>query len=349
MENPIPRILAQFTSLGAKMHTGLVKYAEVLGLKQVTPAEFQTSLDNLVAADGAYNSARTAAQVLSDAYQATLTALSNWLQTTRNVLAANFGPTWSSMWLQAGFINNSTSVPARIGEKTGLAANLATFFGTHPSYEQPTLGVTKAQAELVRSNALAAQAAWSAGRVVQKQKSDERDSAYESAASLMRTVIKNLAELLDPMDPRWLEFGLNMPGADGTPSQPINVQAGIDPITNNVLVTCDAVAMTTRYRARMKRLGIDPDYVLVASGPAPMLTVPGLLPGQTAEITMEAVNGSSAGVPSMPVQVTIPVKAAAEVASATPAPVSLPASVAAPLTLNGNGSRNGHIDLVSRA
>lgn len=350
MANAISKSSAAFIGLGTKMHAGLVQYAEPLEIKQITAEEFKTDLDAFISCDGGFIDARSATQVASNTFHDALDALSTGLQKTRNVLAASFGSTWSTAWAQVGFINSSTQVPARIEDKLGLAVSLASFFGRHPGYEQPTLGVTKAQMELLRSNAVATQQAYADAQVTQKQMGDARDGAYNTLATDMRIVIKNLSEILEPNDPRWLAFGLNMPGANVTPSQPINVTATIDG-NGKILVTCDAVALALRYRARVMRIGIDADYTLAASGPTPMLVVKDVLPGQTVQIVIQAVNGTAQGVPSQPVLVTMPLpqvkteerrQSGAATAKAAEAPV-LP-EVVVPAT---NGSRNGHDEIVN--
>jgi hypothetical protein len=141
-----------------------------------------------------------------------------------------------------------------------------------------------------------------------------------------------------------------MPGADVTPSQPINIAATIN-VDGNIIVTCDATADTTRYRARMMRIGIDSGYDLAASGPVPMLVIPGVLPGQTVQIVMQSVNGTAQGVPSKPVVVTIPLPAV-KATKAPEAPALTTKAVEAPVLAElvvpaTNGSRNGHDEVVS--
>ena len=345
--NAIPINSAQFIGLGSKMHNGLVLYAADLGIKQITADDFQTDLAAFIDADNQYNLARSATQSVSDAHQTQLDGLSGFLQKTRNVLAAAFGPRWSTIWAQAGFIDNSTQVPGRNQERIGLALSLAGFFGAHPNYEVASMGVTKQQAEFWRGNVLTAQQAYAAAQVTQKQKNDARDTAYETLASDMRTVIKTLSELLDPMDPRWLQFGLNMPGANVTPSQPINVAAVWHPPTSEIIVTCDAVALATRYRARTLRVGIESDYTLAGSGPLPQLAPTGYLPGQRVEITMQAVNGAAQSVPSVPVQIVVPVpplKTQNEAVAPVTEAIVVPAETS---LLNGSDVRNGHAELAT--
>lgn len=182
-------------------------------------------------------------------------------------------------------------------------------------------------------------------RPTQKTKGDANDAAYTGLAIAMRTVIDVLGKVLGADDPRWLAFGLNMPGANVTPSQPINVTATVDAFGSTILVTCDAVALATRYRARMLRVGVEAEYQLVASGIEPMLSIGGVLAGQTVKIVVQAVNGQVQGVPSAPVEITVALaKTAAAAAAAVVPEVTAFDTSAAPAS---NGSRNGHAEVVS--
>ncbi len=85
----------------------------------------------------------------------------------------------------------------------------------------------------------------------------------------------------------------------------------------------------------MKLVGVQSEYQLAASSPAPMAAIAGVLPGQTVEIIVQAVNGSLQSVPSASVTFTVllPVKAAE--APAAKVALELPA-----LATNGNGKHS---------
>ena len=115
------------------------------------------------------------------------------------------------MWAQAGFINPSTAVPRRIEERLGLTLSLANFFTANPSYEVPGMQVTAAKATTLRTAALAAQDALATADVDQKTKGEVYDVAFIAITDTMRALVKILTFSLDPEDPRWLAFGLQMP------------------------------------------------------------------------------------------------------------------------------------------
>src|SRR5437588_4558103 len=126
-----------------------------------------------------------------------------------------------------------------------------------------------------------------------------------------------------------------MPSTPSTPSKPVNLSAHLDQ-TGAIIVQCDAVALATRYRFRMLLVGVQQDYQLAASSPAPLGAIPGIAAGQTVQIIVQAVNGGLQGVASEPIVFTVPLAASMK---APAAPAKQAEAVETP-EMNGNG--NGH-------
>lgn len=96
-------------------------------------------------------------------------------------------------------------------------------------------------------------------------------------------LIRILEELLAPDDPRWTTFGLNMPAADVTPAAPTNLTANIadGPV---LLASCDATPLATRYRWRIKVVGVDAEFRLAASTKSSLAQLDKVLPGQSVKM-----------------------------------------------------------------
>jgi hypothetical protein len=334
--NSLPDSSGQLIGLGVKMLAGLTSLGTTLKITQITPAEFEAELNAFVTGDGDFNAARSAKQAASDAFKPADTALSGWLQITRNVLAARFGSRWSAMWAQAGFIDATTSVPRRIEERLALGLNLANFFTLNPSYEVASMNVTAAKAVALRTAALGAQQATMSADVTLKTKGDAWDTVHATLTSTMRSLIKILRATLQDNDPRWLAFGLQMPSTITTPGQPVNVTAQLDE-TGAIVVQCNAVPLASRYRWRMLRVGVETEYALVARSVDPVGMITSLLPGQTAQIIVQAVNGNLQSVASEPIKFTMPLVSKARTREI--APVAEERIVAS--TNGSNGSTNG--------
>ena len=289
-------------------------------------------MNALIAADGKYNASRSAKQAASDAFKPKDVALSEWLQVTRNILAARFGNRWSTMWAQAGFTDATTRVPGRIEGRLGLALSLAGFFTANPTFEVKSMDVTATKATALRDAANTARQAVLAADVVIKTDQDARDAAYETFVGSMRSLVRFLDGTLQADDPRWLAFGLEMPSMNTTPGKPLNVRVMVDE-AGDLIVECDPPALAMRFRWRMLLVGVETDYRLVARSVDPMAKITGAMPGTTVQIIVQAVNGNSQGVASDPIIFSVPPVARAEAATAS--------REEATISSNGNGS-NGH-------
>lgn len=111
--------------------------------------------------------------------------------------------------------------------------------------------------------------------------------------------------------------------------------------TGALVVQCDAVPLATRYRWWMRLVGVQTGYVLAARSLIPLATIAGVLPGQTVEIIVQAVNGSLQGVARVPVVFTLPAARVKEAMDATPTTEALLARGHTNGHSNGNG--NGHL------
>ena len=105
---------------------------------------------------------------------------------------------------------------------------------------------------------------------------------------------------ISPMDPRWLAFGFNLPGAQETPDVPANISAVLVGPTA-VAVKWEASARASYYRVWMKVHGTEGDYTAVGS-PADLDFTIENLPANTAlDIVVTAVNDGGESAVSEPV------------------------------------------------
>ena len=340
MSYSLPTNAGLLLGLGNKMYAGLVELGQPLGITQITPPVFQGYLTAFATADNAFNAARSARQAASDTYQSAVGALDEWLAVTKSVLAGRFGLRWSTAWAQAGFINNTTRIPDKIEDRIALAGRLVAFFTANPGYEVPTMQVTAAQGATLQNAALAAQLALTNAARALAGLGQGWTDAFTALSDEMWSLIKILQATLNDDDARWLAFGLPMPATPTTPGQPVKVTAHTDG-TGAIIVGCDAVALATRYRCRMLIVGVETDYRLVASGPQPLLSIAGVVAGQTVQLIVQAVNGSLQGVASEPIQFAVPL-AGAQGEAAKAAATAERGVVKSPAHGNGHSNGNGN-------
>lgn len=337
--NPIPSNSSQLIGLGNKMIAGLTSLGSSLGITQITPAALQLLMTSFVTADGSYNEARSATLAASDGYKLAMDGLSSWLAAARSVLVGHFGSRWSTQWAQAGFISPTTAVPARIEDRISLTLLLKNFLTAQPSYEAASLAMTASDAQALYDMTFSAQQTYISAIRAQDGARLADEAAREALVVKMRLLIGILKSLLPGGDARWMAFGLNMPAANTTPGQPLQVTVTLD-LNGNVVAECDELSMCERYRWRMRIVGQQPEYSLVATTTAPMTMIKSVLPGQTVELIVQGVNGGAQGVASVPVLFTKP--ALAPIAEAMPVATQQEPEVKGFTNRGGNGNGHGH-------
>ena len=333
--NSVPNNPAQIIYLGTNMLAGLTSLGTSLGITQINPEDFQTLLDGYIGAEGGFDAARSARQTALDGWKSANGALFDWLLVVRTVLAGRFGNRWSTAWAQAGFTNASSAVPRRIEGQLDLALSLKGFFAANPSWQVASMLVTAAQATTLRSAALAAHQLVVAAEQNTVTSGADRTLAGDGLIAMMRALIKILGATISKTDVRWLAFGLNIPATNTTPGKPTGLTVSLD-ASGALLVQCDATPLGTRYRWRSLLVGAQTRYQLAARSVDPMATIPNVLPGDTVQIVVQAVNGTLQGVASDAVTFTVP--------AAVPAPAVAKKAEVAPERepSNGNGNGNGH-------
>ena len=239
------------------------------------------------------------------------------------------------MWAQAGFTNHSTAVPPKSDARIGLAARLTAFFTANANYEVASMQVTAAKALALGNAVQATTQTLAFAEVLLSTIGQAWHGAHATLALAMRGLIKLLEVSLGKDDPRWLAFGLKMPATISTPGQPQNLAAHPDG-AGVMVVQCDAQALATRYRWRMRIVGAQTEFQLAASTTDPMASIREVVPGQTVELLVQAVNGSLQGVASEPILFTLPPARAAGFTNLATTE-EMPA-----VSERSNGGGNGH-------
>ena len=314
-KNALPVNIGDLLTLGNKMVGGLTALGQSLGIKQLSAASLQAQLNVFSTAQTEYNTTRDARQSASTLCTEAHATIYEWLLKGRDVLLPYLGRSWSAVWIPAGFVDHSTAVPKYVGDQLNLLGLISAFFTANPNYEDAAIGVTGTAGTTLKTNSEAADTAFNAAKTLATTKKAARDAALEALKGSMRMLVSILDELLAADDPRWATFGLNMPDADTTPAAPENLVANFadGPV---LLASCDAVPLATRYRWRIKVVGVDVDYRLAASTKSPLAQLDKVRPGQTVELIVQAANQTSQSLPSESVFVTLPAgRAAASVST----------------------------------
>ena len=344
----IPLTIADLEILGPEMKDGLTTQAGALGITQITAAQMQTATAAVEDTDNKFNAARSAQQTANNNFRPTDEALTQWLGKATAAFSTFFGKRWNRQWIQAGFVSPSIAIPPTISDRLALALRVVGFLDANPDKEASTLGVTAAIGSTVREATRSAQELVTDADQEVDKRFDARQAAVDALTSKMRLLIGILAELLNPDDTRWLDFGLEMPAKLTTPAAPTGLSVALAPVgeahrllapnTVMALATCNASPGTTRYRFRMRIVGVlGSTFQLVGSSTEPMLQV-AVPANATVEFIAQAVNGNRQSVASEPFIFT-PTPVTSRSASV---PATAPSTtVETPGITSGNGSNNG--------
>ncbi len=226
--NPVPRHTGKLRSFAECLIQGLRIHEEALGVRQNTAAAIGEALAAAALADfgvGRALAARSGTyKVLSSADDAGLATLRN----CKLWLTKHFGPRWNSSWEAAGFPDRSTAVPRTMDPRYTLLASLELYFTANPALDRPAVDASaalcKAAWTALREARFAANQSESAltsalrtRRAAMKSESAltsalrTRRAAMKALRSRCRGLIVELWVLMKRDDPRWADFGLNIP------------------------------------------------------------------------------------------------------------------------------------------
>ena len=258
-------------------------------------AEFQAGCGDNPAVGGALKSARAAA--------------TSFCRTARHVLEHYLGERHGDAWRPTGFILNLT-IPQKEGGLVTLLGDLQTYFTANPSRENASLNVTALQAGTLLQALTTARMNFDAMRGGCRTSRVARDARVVAMRRRISGLIHELKQAMGPLDPRWLDFGLNMPGAASVPAAPENVVA-LPSLTGQLQVSCDAAVNATGYRFYYQRPVLDLEPVQAGSATDPLFIITGLTPGQSYLIYASATNAGGESELSGPVTALVHLAAAA--------------------------------------
>ena len=165
----------------------------------------------------------------------------------------------------------------------------AQFLGDNPEMEQEALSVTATAAEAHLTAILTAYNAV----LAQKSTVKSLGTARTTAVNLLRKTLINLkgelTTLIGNDDPRWLEFGFNIPNMVERPEAPAGVLAVLIGPTA-VSVKWNAAPRAQYYRVWLKVAGDENGFVHMGSPADLDYILEGLPANSTVEIKVSAVN-----------------------------------------------------------
>lgn len=188
-------------------------------------------------------------------------------------------------------------MPATLDKRMALLKSLELYFAAHPAQEVTALDVTHQQAETLHdalSSAISAvNAAWSE----QRDKKDARDAAASSLQDRLRKLYRELQQFLGDHDPRWLEFGFNVPADDSIPDVPEDL-AVTPSTTGHLLARWSAAPRALRYHVFKQVASLDQDFVYALTVNDTTADMNTFTPGAHVKVRVISVNDAGESQPT---------------------------------------------------
>jgi hypothetical protein len=124
-----------------------------------------------------------------------------------------------------------------------------------------------------------------------RQKRETKDAALVALKTRLRGLMDELKQLIGRQDPRWRDFGFNVPAEPATPAAPQRVTAQALP-PGQLLVTCDPVPFADHYRVWTQGADSQLPPALASSSQEPMFLLKDLPAGEQLKLFVSAVNSA---------------------------------------------------------
>lgn len=292
--NRLPDSTNLLISLAESAANGTARLAAEIGIKQNSEAAIRADLDALLHSIAAYNTAKGSSPAETGRLNAAAMEGRTWLLMARDNFKTFLGNQPGKNWRIAGWPESSIAVPKR-AEDIGLRlASVAKFLTDNPAREVAAMNLTAARATALHGALRGVHAGRNnhkSGRVDAKR---ERDAAERQLRRRLRGLIAELTMLVEPRDPHWRSFGLNMPGRPDSPAKVKNTRAKASG-DGRVLVQCGAAARAEYYQVHAMIVGKDTDFALLESPRDPQKMLEGLPVGATVRLKMRAMNETGHG------------------------------------------------------
>lgn len=307
-QNPIPNSYASLMVQGGDAYAGASSVGAGIPLLINTAALIGTDLSAAQVAQLDYKTVRGGLSGLSATLRTERELAYDFCFTARDLLRVYCGRDWCEAWLVTGF-EDGQAVPRSYADLRELLVALNNYFTLNPTHENAAVGITAALASTRRVALQSAHEAINSRWAQIESKVQLRDAKVTALRRRLSGLCKELSQRLEDLDPRWLEFGFNMPGAATTPEVPVDVV--VTPLPGAQLqVACEASPNATHYRFFYQRPIVDPAPIAAGSSEDPLFVIEGLTAGQMYQVYVSAVNDGAESELSTPVNAT-PVLAAA--------------------------------------
>jgi hypothetical protein len=211
--NKLPASLDELITLGEDADDGARQLETTLGLKQNTEAAIRADVTDLASKKDACNTLDANRPTVITAQTVAGSNGRAFLTTARDTFKPVLGTHANPAWEAAGWTAKSIAIPSTSERVLPLLKSVELFLTKNPAHEvsTPKLTVTAARALALHDALFAARAAVNKHDRDSSDALTARDRAEEKLRVRLRGLIDELGQLLDPLDARWLAFGLKRP------------------------------------------------------------------------------------------------------------------------------------------
>lgn len=302
MQNVVPRNVSDLLTACQDAAIGAAQVGPVIGLVHNTQVAINFDIEGFLTSRGACDAGKLTLSARRAVVRSLADDSRDFLIVTRDVLKPRLGNQYSEAWDAVGFVG-SLSVPMLSADLQPYLQASQRYLLANPTAEVPVLNVTAARAESLFNDMSAARGAVNLQETEVGNLQAARDVAADKLRERLRWLIEETGRLLDALDPRWLAFGFNMPGADATPDVPDHVQA--HSLAGQIIMGWIRAARAEHYRIWKRVVGVDNEFVAAGSPTDLNFTIPGLTVGAQVEVCVSAVNNGGESSRSPVVLVTV--------------------------------------------
>lgn len=304
MSTLIPQAIDFLKSFAEQTVRGLHFLGAMLGITYNTEADVTADLDALNKANSESQTAKAALKAAQAALDAKSEEAAVFITVVRDVLKPKLGNRYSVAWDQVGFFNRTLAVPRPVAKRQGLLKSIELYLTANPAAEIVDVATHTMAADLYQALSACVDTVAKA-QSDQRSKTAARDAASAALDKRLRSLRRELKETLSDNDPRWVEFGFNIPADRSVPAMPEGLTAIAGAVGTAMLSWAHSIG-AARYRVFAQKVGVDADFVYVATVGDLSKVIAGLPSGAHVKFRVTAANEAGESLPSEPVELVVP-------------------------------------------
>ncbi len=302
--NPTPENPDVLRALADRMADGCHQHEVAINIKQNTEAVIRAAIAALSQAETDLGLKK---QATANAYAALAAADEGgfaMLMDCKLRLAQKYGQRWSADWEPTGFPDQSTQVPTTQDKRFTLLDALKNYFTAKPADESADMGATAALCTAQWTTISNARQAVANAESAQTTAFNTRTVVTDGLRKRVRGLIDELTLLLAEDDPRWEDFGLNIPANPSAPEPVASVTAS--PLGGGRIdVSFTYATRATRFRVESFIVGVDTEWQNAKSIKDLEVNLKGFTAGQEVKLRVVAGNDGGDAAPSPETTVTV--------------------------------------------